>query len=54
LVLHFDLRLGTAATVRRLIEKYGTLLGSLTTTGPFKRVWIFDEYTKELVWRSRS
>ena len=42
LVLHFDLRLGSAATVKRLIEKHATLLDSLTTVGPFKRVWIFD------------
>jgi hypothetical protein len=54
LVLHFDLRLGTAASVQRLIEKHGTLLESLTTSGPFKRVWIFDDHTKEIVWRSRS
>lgn len=54
LILHFDLRLGTAASVRRLIEKHGTLLDSLTTSGPFQRVWIFDEHTKEIVWRSGS
>jgi len=54
LVLHFDLRLGTAATVKRLIEKHRTLLDSLTTPGPFKRVWIFDDHAKEIVWRSWS
>ncbi len=53
LVLHFDLRLGTTANVARLVEKHRTLLESLVTTGPFRRVWIYDEYTKELVWRSR-
>jgi hypothetical protein len=54
LVLHFDLRLGTAATVKHLSQRHGALLDSLTTAGPFKRVWIFDDYTKELVWRSRA
>lgn len=53
LVFHFDHRLGTASTVRRLSEKHRTLLDSLTTIGPFRRVWIFDDYAKELVWRSR-
>jgi hypothetical protein len=50
LVLHFDLRLGSAATVDRLVDKHAKLLDSLTTTGPFKRVWIFDEYTRTVVW----
>jgi len=49
LILHFDLRLGSAAVVERLVRKDPTILDSLTTTGPFKRVWIFDEYTKTIV-----
>lgn len=52
LILHFDLRLGTTASVKRLSEKHKTLLDSLTVTGPFKRVWIFDDGTKQVVWRS--
>jgi hypothetical protein len=50
LILHFDLRLGTKATVEGLIEKHATLLDSPTTTGPFRRVWVFDDYTKTVVW----
>lgn len=50
LVLHFDLRLGSAATVERIVDKHTELLASLTTTGPFKRVWIFDEYTRTVLW----
>jgi len=52
LILHFDPRFGTTARARLLIEKHGTLLDSLTTSGQFRRVWIFDAYTKEIVWRS--
>jgi hypothetical protein len=54
LVLHFDLRFGTTARARLLIEKHGTLLDSLSTAGQFKRVWIFDVHTNEIVWRSGS
>jgi hypothetical protein len=51
LILHFDFRLGTAATAQRLCEKHEALLKSLTTTGPFKRVWVFDEFNKKVVWQ---
>ena len=54
LILHFDPRFGTTARARLLIEKHGTLLDSLTTSGPFNRVWIFDVHTNEIVWQSRS
>jgi hypothetical protein len=54
LILHFDPRFGTTARARLLIEKHGTLLDSLTTSGPFNRVWICDDHTKEIVWRSRA
>jgi hypothetical protein len=50
LVLHFDLRLGTAAAIERLVEKHATLLDSVPSRGPFERVWVFDEYTKTVLW----
>jgi hypothetical protein len=50
LVLHFDLRLGSAATVKRLVDKHAALLDSLTLKGPFKRVWVFDAHTRTVVW----
>jgi hypothetical protein len=50
LILHFDLRFGSAATARRLCEKNEALLKLLTTTGPFKRVWVFDELNNNMVW----
>lgn len=53
LVLHFDLRSGTATTVKRLVEKHETLLDSLTTTGPFETVWIFDDHAKTVGARGR-
>jgi hypothetical protein len=52
LLLHFDLRLGSASTVERLIQSNPELLHSPATTGPFKRVWVFDEYTRQIVWKS--
>jgi hypothetical protein len=42
LILYFDLRFGTSASVRRLCEPLTDLLKSLTTTGPFTRVWVFN------------
>ena len=50
LILHFDLRFGTAAAVQRLCEKHASLLETLTDTGPFKRVWVFDDFKKAVVW----
>jgi len=52
LVLHFDLRLGTAATMARLIERNPRLFDSLSTAGPFRRVWVFDEHTQQIIWKS--
>jgi hypothetical protein len=51
LILHFDLRFGSAITAQRLCEKNEAYLAALTTTGPFKRVWVFDEFNKNVVWR---
>ena len=55
LILHFDLRLGSKSVVRGQIEKHAALLESLIADGPFSGVWIFDEWTKTIVWsKSRS
>jgi hypothetical protein len=51
LILHFDLRFGSAATAQQLCAKHEALLKSLTIIGPFKRVWVFDEFNKNLVWQ---
>lgn len=51
LVMHFDRRFGTEGTVRKLCAKHSTLLKSLTTTGMFKRFWVFDEFDKRVVWK---
>ena len=53
LILHFDLRFGSAAAVQRLCEKHTALLGALATTGPFRRVWVFDAFKKVVVWPKR-
>jgi hypothetical protein len=50
LILHFDLRLGTATTVERLIQRNPGLLDCLYTGGPFKRVWVFDEHAKRVIY----
>lgn len=50
LILHFDLRLGNAATVARLCEKHQKLLNSLTATGQFKRARVFDNFRNEVIW----
>lgn len=51
LIVHFDLRYGTASTTRGLCEKHRTLLETLITKGTFRRVWVFDELNKAVVWR---
>ncbi len=50
LILHFNLRLGKSSVVRNLIQRYSVLLDSLVSTGPFARVWIFDEWRREVIW----
>jgi hypothetical protein len=50
LILHFDLRFGSASAVKRLCEKHTALLEKLTTRGPFKRVWVFDDFKKIVIW----
>jgi hypothetical protein len=50
LILYFDLRFGTTASVCRLCERYADLLRSLTTAGPFKRVWVFNVANRGVVW----
>jgi hypothetical protein len=55
LVLHFDLRLGSKSVVLGQIEKHADLLESLLADGSFSGVWIFDDWTKSIVWsKSRS
>jgi hypothetical protein len=54
LILHFDLRFGTTTTTQWLCEKHQSLLETLTTKGPFKRVWVFDESSKVVIWRFSS
>jgi hypothetical protein len=49
LILHFDRRFGTAATVEQLCKKHKLHLESLISTGPFKRVWVFDEFEKAVL-----
>jgi hypothetical protein len=49
LILHFDLRFGTTASVRRLCERHAELLKSLTTAGSFNRVWVFNVANKGVV-----
>jgi hypothetical protein len=50
LILHFDRRFGSAVAAQLLCEKNEALLKSLTTTGPFNRAWVFDEFNKNVVW----
>ena len=50
LLLHFDLTLGSKSVVQSLIEKHVGLLDSLVTRGLFSGVWIFDQWTKSVVW----
>jgi hypothetical protein len=50
LVLHFDLHLGTKRVIQDQIQKHAALLKTLVNEGPFSRVWIYDEYTKSIVW----
>jgi hypothetical protein len=52
LILHFGPQFATSASVKQLAKKYKTYLDSLILEGPFNQVWIFDENTKEVVWRS--
>lgn len=50
LVLHFDLRLGSKSVVLGQIQQQAELLRSLVMDGLFQRVWIYDDWTKTVVW----
>lgn len=50
LLIHFDLRYGSRHVVESQIEKYADDLTAAATEGPFERIWIFDDYTKTVVY----
>jgi hypothetical protein len=54
LLLHFDLRWGSRSVVVGLIGKHAALLKPLVNDGPFTEVWIYDAFTKCIVWSSEQ
>lgn len=51
LILHFDRRFGSASAAQRLCEKHAALLEALTSAGSFSRVWVFDDFNRNVIWR---
>jgi hypothetical protein len=43
LILHFDLLFGSSSVAEDMCRKHEDRLRALVVSGPFKRVWVFDE-----------
>lgn len=52
LVLHFDQQPPDRAALQNHLRKHAAALDELTTRGPFSRVWIYDGWSKSVLWRS--
>lgn len=52
LVLHFDQQPPDRAAIQRHLQSHADMLSDLTRTGPFSRVWIYDGWSKSVLWRS--
>jgi len=51
LVLYFDQQPPDRIALQRHLRKHADALGGLTRTGPFSRVWIYDGWSKTVLWR---
>jgi hypothetical protein len=52
LVLHFDQQPPDRAVIGGHLQSHADMLSDLTRTGPFSRVWIYDGWSKTVLWRS--
>lgn len=52
LVLHFDDQPPDRLALDRHLEMYATKLEALRRSGPFSRAWIFDGWSKTVLWKS--
>lgn len=52
LVLHFDHQPPDTAALQRYVQKHAAALEHLRQGGPFSRVWIYDEWSKRILWQS--
>lgn len=49
LILHFDLRFGGAGVAVEQARQQHAILRSLVDEGPFRRVWIYDDFGRSVV-----
>ena len=52
LILHFDQQPPDQAALTRHLEELAENLDALRQPGPFARVWIYDQWSKSILWRS--
>jgi hypothetical protein len=52
LVLHFNQQPPDTAALQQYAKTHIDALADLTRSGPFSRVWIYDGWSKSVLWRS--
>ncbi len=48
-MLHFDLLFGSSDVAEGMCRKYEDRLKALVASGPFKRVWVFDDVNQRVL-----
>jgi hypothetical protein len=52
LVLHFDQQPPDRAALDRHLQEHAAALNDLKQRGPFSRIWIYDGWSKSVLWKS--
>ncbi len=52
LVLHFDQQPPDRTALSRHLQKHAAALDKLQKHGPFSRIWIYDGWSKSVLWQS--
>ena len=52
LVLHFDQQPPDRQALKRHLQEHTAVLDCLRQHGPFSRIWIYDQWSKSVLWRS--
>ena len=51
LVLHFDQQPPDRRALKRHLHEHATALMDLRERGPFTRIWIYDKWSKSMLWQ---
>jgi hypothetical protein len=54
LLMWFDLTMGTAERLERLVSKHRDKLDDILARGSFDKVWIYDRWSRRIIWSGAS